>query len=317
MRNTQVALELFVTLLRYFFLILIIVFRVAFTTLSEQKILGGAQIRVGPNYVGQWGLIQPFADAVKLLSKETMNSRVIIPVVYYIAPVLGLRVSLLVWVIYPFSDGGLGLSYGVIFFMCVRGLGVYPILARGWSSNCKYSILGRLRAVAQMISYEARLGIILLSLVWLRRSFIFCMLLERQYIVYNIFLFIPLRYIWLLSRLAETNRSPYDFAEGESELVSGFNTEYGSGGFVLIFIAEYARILLISILFCVLFLRSYFRFIVLIKSIIVVFMFVWVRASLPRYRYDKLIRLAWKRFLPIRLLLFIYYLWLGFKLIFN
>lgn len=228
--------------------------------------------------------------------------------VYYAAPVGGLRLSLLVWCIYPFVDGGLGLSYGVFFFMCVRGLGVYPILASGWSSNCKYSVLGRLRAVAQMISYEARLGMILLSLIWLRRSFVFCTLLERQYIVYNIFLLSPLGYIWLVSRLAETNRSPYDFAEGESELVSGFNTEYGSGGFVLIFIAEYGSILLMGVLFSVLFVRSYFGFIAVLKGIGVVFVFIWVRASLPRYRYDKLIKLAWKRFLPVRLLLFGYYL---------
>lgn len=300
----------------YIFITIIILFGVAFITLVEQKILGCAQIRVGPNYVGQWGLIQPFADAVKLLSKESMNSRVAVAIVYYASPVAGLRLSLLVWAVYPFIDGGLGLSYGVFFFMCVRGLGVYPILAGGWSSNCKYSVLGRLRAVAQMISYEARLGMILLSLIWLSRTFIFCILLERQYLAYNIFLLSPLGYIWLVSRLAETNRSPYDFAEGESELVSGFNTEYGSGEFVLIFIAEYASILLMGMLFSVLFIRSYFRPITVLKSIAVVFVFIWVRASLPRYRYDKLIRLAWKRFLPVRLLLFGYYLWVGFVLIF-
>nr|YP_009379691.1 NADH dehydrogenase subunit 1 [Gammarus fossarum]ARQ82010.1 NADH dehydrogenase subunit 1 [Gammarus fossarum] len=302
------------TVLVYAAMIVMILLGVAFITLAEQKILGGAQIRVGPNYVGQWGIMQPFADAVKLLSKETMNSRVTVDAAYYAAPIGGLSLSLLVWCIYPFVDGGLGLSYGVFFFMCVSGLGVYPILAGGWSSNCKYSVLGSLRAVAQMISYEASLGMILLSLIWLSSSFVFCTLLESQYMVYNIFMLSPLGYIWLVSSLAETNRSPYDFAEGESELVSGFNTEYGSGGFVLIFMAEYGSILLMGVLFSVLFVSSYFGLMAVLKGIGVVFVFIWVRASLPRYRYDKLMKLAWKSFLPVSLLLFGYYLWVGFTL---
>nr|DAZ91288.1 TPA_asm: ND1 [Gammarus wautieri] len=305
-------MESVMTMVSYFFLVFMVLFGVAFITLVEQKILGGAQIRVGPNYVGQWGLLQPFADAVKLLNKESVNIRVVVVMVYYVAPVIGLVVSLLVWVIYPFVDGGLGLIYGVLFFMCVSGVGVYPIMASGWSSNCKYSMLGGLRAVAQMISYEASLGMILLSLIWLSDSFMFYMLLEGQYMAYNIFLFMPLGYIWLVSSLAETNRSPYDFAEGESELVSGFNTEYSSSGFALIFMAEYASILLMSVLFSVLFVSSYFGLMTVVKSVFVAFVFVWVRASLPRYRYDKLMGLAWKSFLPISLLLFIYYLWVGF-----
>nr|DAZ91236.1 TPA_asm: ND1 [Gammarus fossarum] len=307
-------MEFLSTVFVYVFMIVMILFGVAFITLVEQKILGCAQIRVGPNYVGQWGFMQPFADAVKLLSKESMNSRVAVDMVYYAAPVAGLSLSLLVWAVYPFIDGGLGLSYGVFFFMCVSGLGVYPILAGGWSSNCKYSVLGSLRAVAQMISYEASLGMILLSLIWLSSTFMFCMLLESQYLAYNIFLLSPLGYIWLVSSLAETNRSPYDFAEGESELVSGFNTEYGSGEFVLIFMAEYASILLMGMLFSVLFMSSYFSPMTVLKSIAVVFVFIWVRASLPRYRYDKLMSLAWKSFLPVSLLLFGYYLWVGFTL---
>lgn len=305
------VLELGITIVNYFILLVIVLVGVAFITLIEQKILAGRQIRVGPNYVGYWGLFQPFADAVKLLSKETVRTRVIRLIIYYISPIISLGLSLLLWVVYPFEEGGLDLLYGVLFFICIRGLGVYPILSRGWASNCKYSILGRLRAVAQMVSYEVRLAIIFLSLIWLSISFSFRGLLINQYLVWNIFLFRPLGVIWFVSALAETNRTPYDFAEGESELVSGFNTEYGSGGFTLIFIAEYARILLIRILFSVIFLRSRLRGFTLVKGILVAFCFVWVRATIPRYRYDKLIGLAWKRFLPVTLIIFRYYLRVG------
>lgn len=307
------VLELVITLGRYLFLLIMVLVGVAFITLIEQKILGGIQIRVGPNYVGYWGVFQPFSDAVKLLRKERFNRRVVARLVYYTRPVVGLTLSLFLWVIYPFRDGGLRLSYRILFFISISGIGIYAILGAGWVSNCKYSILGRLRAVAQIISYEASLGTVFLRLVWLRNSFKFSYLINSQYIVYNIFLLIPLGYIWLVSRLAETNRSPYDFAEGESELVSGFNTEYGSAGFVLIFIAEYARILLIRLLFSILFLSRSFRVTVAVKTISVGFVFVWVRASLPRYRYDKLIGLAWKSFLPVRLLLFFYYLSVGLR----
>nr|DAZ91275.1 TPA_asm: ND1 [Gammarus pulex] len=295
----------------YFFLLIMVLVGVAFITLIEQKILGSMQIRVGPNYVGYWGVFQPFSDAVKLLSKESFNSRVATSLVYYTSPVAGLTLSLFLWAIYPFSDGGLSLSYSILFFMGISGMGIYAILGAGWVSNCKYSMLGSLRAVAQMISYEASLGTVFLSLVWLSNSFKFSYLIDSQYMVYNIFLLMPLGYIWLVSSLAETNRSPYDFAEGESELVSGFNTEYGSAGFVLIFMAEYASILLMSLLFSILFLSSSFSTMVAVKTISVGFVFVWVRASLPRYRYDKLMGLAWKSFLPISLLLFFYYLSVG------
>lgn len=278
----------------------------------EQKILARAQIRLGPNMVGYWGLLQPFADAVKLFRKERVSIQIANLSIYYISPVLRLALALIIWELFPYSDGGLDFSFRVIFFICVRGFRVYPILRSGWASNCKYSLLGRLRAAAQIVSYEVRLAIILLRVIWVNGSLRLKVIIMGDGVMWNFFFFFPLRVIWLVSSLAETNRSPYDFAEGESELVSGFNTEYMSGGFTLIFIREYARILFISLFFVIIFIRSSFLGILdLLKVMVIVFWFVWVRASLPRYRYDKLIGLAWKRFLPLTLLFFIYYLGVG------
>lgn len=305
------VLEIVAIVVVYIILIVAVLVGVAFITLIEQKILAGSQIRVGPRYVGYIGLLQPFSDAVKLLTKESVNRSPMSVKAYYFSPVAGLVLRLLLWVVYPFNEGGLNLTYGILFFICVRGLGVYPILIRGWSSNCKYSMLGSLRAVAQIVSYEVRISIILLGLVWLSGSFGFFSILEMQYWSYNIILVIPLGYLWLVTRLAETNRRPYDFAEGESELVSGFNTEYGSRGFTLIFMAEYSSILLMSLLFSIMFLSRVFNSVTIVKRLLVGFIFVWVRASLPRYRYDKLIRVAWKCFLPASLFIFVYCLRIG------
>nr|YP_009478339.1 NADH dehydrogenase subunit 1 [Gammarus roeselii]AVP50044.1 NADH dehydrogenase subunit 1 [Gammarus roeselii] len=304
-------MEMVAMVVVYIILMVAVLVGVAFITLMEQKILAGSQIRVGPSYVGYMGLLQPFSDAVKLLTKESVNSSPMSVKAYYFSPVAGLVLSLLLWVVYPFNEGGLNLTYGILFFICVSGLGVYPILISGWSSNCKYSMLGSLRAVAQMVSYEVSMSMILLGLVWLSGSFGFFSILEMQYWSYNMILVMPLGYLWLVTSLAETNRSPYDFAEGESELVSGFNTEYGSSGFTLIFMAEYSSILLMSLLFSIMFLSSVFNSVTIVKSLLVGFMFVWVRASLPRYRYDKLMSVAWKCFLPASLFIFVYCLSMG------
>nr|APL97247.1 NADH dehydrogenase subunit 1 [Garjajewia cabanisii] len=301
-------MEMGVMLVSYLILLVMVLISVAFVTLVEQKILASTQIRVGPNYTGLWGLFQPFADAVKLLSKEGSSTRFTNVKIYYLSPVVSLSLGLVLWVGYLFEKGGVDLMYTVLGFMCLSGLMVYPILTSGWSSNCKYSMLGSLRAVAQMVSYEVSMAMVLLSLVWLSWSFSFYDLIEDQYLLWNIFLYLPLGWVWFVSSLAETNRTPYDFAEGESELVSGFNTEYGSGGFVLIFMSEYSSMLFMGFLFSVLFLSSSVSVWVLFKSMAVVFSFVWVRSTLPRYRYDKLMGLAWKSFLPVTLLMFSYYL---------
>nr|YP_009525980.1 NADH dehydrogenase subunit 1 [Pseudocrangonyx daejeonensis]AXT17549.1 NADH dehydrogenase subunit 1 [Pseudocrangonyx daejeonensis] len=298
-----------------FYLILVLV-SVAFITLVEQKVLGSAQIRVGPNKVGYIGIFQPFADAVKLFSKESVNLQMVNFFIYMMAPSMALAIMLVLWVVLPWPEGGLDFSMGVLFFICVSGLGVYPILGSGWSSNCKYSLLGSLRAVAQMVSYEVSLVVVFLSLIWLSGSFNMEFILIERLMVYGIFMVFPLSLIWFVSSLAEMNRTPYDFAEGESELVSGFNTEYGSGGFTLIFMAEYAGLLFMSMFFSLLFLSSgEMDLSLVIKGVGVSFMFICVRGAMPRYRYDKLMNLAWKSFLPCSLMFFMFYIYLGSVLV--
>nr|YP_010164883.1 NADH dehydrogenase subunit 1 [Jesogammarus hinumensis]QRN71588.1 NADH dehydrogenase subunit 1 [Jesogammarus hinumensis] len=304
--------DFFKMILNYLILFIVVLISVAFMTLMEQKILASSQIRVGPNFVGYWGVLQPFSDACKLFSKEGLSLHSSNLVIYHLSPALSLGLVLVLWLVFPFFEGGLDLNYGLMFFICVSGLGVYPILSSGWASNCKYSMLGSLRAVAQMISYEVSLLMILLSVVWLSGSFSINVILSDQSMVYNGILLMPLCMIWFVSALAETNRTPYDFAEGESELVSGFNTEYSAGGFTLIFMAEYGSILFMGVLLSFLFLSGGANsWLVVFKGILVSFIFVWVRATLPRFRYDKLMSLAWKSFLFIVLALYVFYLFIG------
>lgn len=228
---------------------------------------------------------------------------------YYLSPVFRLFVSLIVWLTMPYEIGLFRFSMGVLFFLCCTRLGVYTTIGAGWSSNSKYALLGRLRAVAQTISYEVRLALILLSFIILVGGLNISLFSLYQRDCWFVFLTLPLSLIWFASCLAETNRTPFDFAEGESELVSGFNTEYRRGGFALIFLAEYARILFIRILVALLFLGgdliSMFFY---IKLVFVSFCFIWVRGTLPRFRYDKLMYLAWKRFLPVSLNYLIFFI---------
>lgn len=274
--------------------------RVAFVTLLERKVLGYIQKRKGPNKLGIKGLLQPFRDAIKLLTKESITLNLVNTRVFYIRPIVILLISLLLWGTYPSILGGLELRLPIIFILCCLSARVYPILGSGWSSNSKYSILGRLRAVAQTISYEVRLAIILLRLVVINSSFKLTKLHSFRILI--IILIFPIALLWLVTALAETNRTPFDFAEGESELVSGFNTEYRAGGFVLFFLAEYRNILFISLFFRILFLGAGDLFIALrVVTSIVVLLFIWARGTLPRLRYDKLIELAWKIILPLSL----------------
>ncbi len=296
------------------FIVLVLV-RVAFITLIERKILGASQIRVGPNRVGLWGLLQPFADAVKLFNKEHAFLSRTARVVHLLSPVLSLFFMLAIWGLVPLEVGGFNFTFTLLIFICISSLGVYPIIGRGWASNCKYRTLGALRGVAQIVSYEVRLIVVLLRIVWATNSFNLEEILKEQSYAFNCLLFFPLISIWLISRLAETNRTPYDFSEGESELVSGFNTEYSAGGFSLLFIAEYGNIIFIGLIFVVLFLSSSVSYSLIIKTMLVRFLFVWVRATLPRYRYDKLIYLAWKTLLPVSLFMLIFYYCAGYLII--
>nr|UBD09501.1 NADH dehydrogenase subunit 1 [Grapsus albolineatus] len=308
----------FVTLLvvefiNFLVLVICVLVGVAFVTLLERKILGYIQIRKGPNKVGFMGILQPFSDAVKLFTKEQMVPTMSNFLVYYMCPVFSLFISLLVWAVVPYETGLMSFGLSILFFLCCLSIGVYSTMVAGWSSNCKYSLLGSLRAVAQTISYEVSLALILLSFVMLIGGFSLDLLAKYQSYTWFIMVSFPLAMVWFSSCLAETNRTPFDFTEGESELVSGFNTEYGSGGFALIFMAEYASILFMSILFVVFFLGSSpFSVTFYLKSVMIAFIFVWVRGTLPRLRYDKLMYLAWKSYLPVAINYLVFFV--GFKM---
>ena len=277
-------------------------------TLLERKVLGYIQIRKGPNKLGFIGLLQPFSDAIKLFTKEQTYPYISNFNLYYFSPVVNLFLALFLWLRMPFLSINLNFNLSILFFLRVSRLRVYTIILAGWSSNSNYAILGGLRSAAQTISYEVRLILILLSFLFMVLRFNIIDLEKYQENVWFLFLFYPIVLIWLVSRLAETNRTPFDFAEGESELVSGFNVEYRSGGFAIIFLAEYANILFISIFCRFLFiggnLGSFFFF---IKLALVSFFWLWVRGTLPRYRYDKLIYLSWKNYLPVSLNILLYY----------
>nr|APS87253.1 NADH dehydrogenase subunit 1 [Cambaroides schrenckii] len=302
-----------VVVVNYLILIICVLLGVAFVTLLERKILGYIQVRKGPNKVGFLGLFQPFSDAVKLFFNEQMKLTFTNFLPYYISPVFSLFISLIMWSILPYESGLLDMNLGVLFILCCLSSGVYPLMMAGWASNCKYSLLGSLRAVAQTISYEVSLALILLSFIFLVESFNFKVFIEYQKSMWFLWISLPLAMIWFSSCLAETNRTPFDFSEGESELVSGFNTEYSSGGFALIFMAEYSSILFMSMIFVLLFLgTSPLSVIFYLQVTGMSFVFIWVRGTLPRFRYDKLMYLAWKSFLPISLNYLIFFM--GLKL---
>nr|AWD29688.1 NADH dehydrogenase subunit 1 [Anopheles gambiae] len=283
-------------------LVICVMVGVAFLTLLERKVLGYIQIRKGPNKVGFNGLLQPFSDAVKLFTKEQTYPLLSNYISYYFSPVFSLFLSLLIWMCIPYLIKLYSFNLGVLFFLCCTSLGVYTVMIAGWSSNSNYALLGGLRAVAQTISYEVSLALILLSFIFLVDNYNFLSFYFYQDYVWFIFFCFPLGLVWLASCLAETNRTPFDFAEGESELVSGFNVEYSSGGFALIFLAEYSSILFMSMLFVVIFLGSdIYSFMFFLKLSFISFIFIWVRGTLPRFRYDKLMYLAWKSFLPLSL----------------
>nr|YP_010572595.1 NADH dehydrogenase subunit 1 [Phlugiolopsis tuberculata]UZH35986.1 NADH dehydrogenase subunit 1 [Phlugiolopsis tuberculata] len=301
--------EIVTSLISALILIVGVLIGVAFLTLLERKVLGYIQIRKGPNKVGFVGLPQPFADVIKLLTKESTYPLLSNYFLYYFSPIFSLFLVLLVWMVYPFMTMVFSFNLGLLFFLCCTSMGVYTVMIAGWSSNSNYALLGGLRAVAQTISYEVSLALILLSFVFLIDGYCLMSFIKYQNYIWFLFLSFPLMLAWFASCLAETNRTPFDFAEGESELVSGFNVEYSSGGFALIFMAEYASILFMSMLFCVMFMGSdVFSFVFFLKVAFLSFMFIWVRGTLPRFRYDKLMYLAWKSFLPLSLNFLFFYL---------
>jgi NADH-quinone oxidoreductase subunit H len=289
---------------------------VAYFTLAERKIMGSIQRRRGPNVVGYLGLMQPLADGLKLFAKETVLPSNANTLLFLIAPLLTFILSIIGWAVIPFGEGIVlaDINVGVLYLFAVSSLSVYGIILSGWSSNSKYAFLGAIRSAAQMISYEVSIGFIVVTVVICAGSFNLSEIVLAQKKIWFLIPLLPMFLMFFVSALAETNRHPFDLPEAEAELVSGYNVEYSAMGFALFFLGEYANMLLMSILTSILFLGGWlplfdilpFTLIpgpiwISLKMVIFVVLFCWIRAALPRYRYDQLMSLGWKTFLPISL----------------
>jgi len=293
------------TILSNFISFILFILAIAFFTLLERKVLGYAQLRKGPNKINFAGLPQPLADALKLFLKERTMPSYRNKTPYVAAPIFSLILALLLWSLYLSPSPIYFITFGLLFFFALSRIRVYGTLVSGWASNSKYALLGALRAVAQTISYEVTIALIILIPAILISSLNLINFSLPQFITPVLIFLIPLLVIWFITALAETNRAPFDFAEGESELVSGFNVEYSGTVFAFIFMAEYVSILLIRFISAILF-WGYFPWISLaltplfwLKTSFFAFIFLWARATLPRIRYDLLINLTWKVFLPL------------------
>nr|YP_011036487.1 NADH dehydrogenase subunit 1 [Jogocerus viraktamathi]WRK19238.1 NADH dehydrogenase subunit 1 [Jogocerus viraktamathi] len=298
------------------FLLIMVLISVGFFTLLERKVLSYMQLRKGPNKVGYMGMLQPFSDGLKLFLKEVifpMNSNYLI---YFLCPIYSIFQSLFVWCLFPYYVNCINFVFGFLFFLCCSSFSVYGLIICGWSSNSIYSILGCLRGVSQVISYEVIISLIMFIYFFMLNSYNLYDYYFFQVDIWFIFFSLPLFFCWMSCCMAESNRSPFDFSEGESELVSGFNIEYGSIGFALLFISEYASIIFISLLSCMIFLGGDINsFWFYCKVVFLCFFFIWVRATLPRYRYDKLMYLAWSLYLPVLLNYLIFLVFVKFYIL--
>jgi len=290
---------------------------VAYLTLAERRVIGFMQLRKGPNVVGPFGLFQPFADALKLIAKETILPAGADKVVFLIAPMLTFVLALVAWAVIPFGEGMVlaDINVGILYLFAVSSLGVYGVIMAGWASNSKYAFLGALRSAAQMVSYEVSMGLVIINVLLCVGSLNLTAVVEAQRNMWFFLPLFPMFIVFFISTLAETNRAPFDLPEGESELVAGYFVEYSSMSFALFFLGEYANMILMSGMTVVLFLGGWlppvdiapFNLIpgpiwFILKICLVLFVFLWVRATTPRYRYDQLMRLGWKIFLPFSLL---------------
>ena len=290
---------------------------VAYLTLAERRVIGFMQLRKGPNVVGPFGLFQPFVDALKLIAKETILPAGADKVVFLIAPMLTFVLALVAWAVIPFGEGMVlaDINVGILYLFAVSSLGVYGVIMAGWASNSKYAFLGALRSAAQMVSYEVSMGLVIINVLLCVGSLNLTAIVEAQRNMWFFLPLFPMFIVFFISTLAETNRAPFDLPEGESELVAGYFVEYSSMSFALFFLGEYANMILMSGMTVVLFLGGWLPPVdiaplnlipgpiwFILKICLVLFVFLWVRATTPRYRYDQLMRLGWKIFLPFSLL---------------
>nr|YP_010561801.1 NADH dehydrogenase subunit 1 [Ammothea clausi]UYX57748.1 NADH dehydrogenase subunit 1 [Ammothea clausi] len=304
-------MKFFDLLFIYIMMVLLVLVGVGFFTLLERKVLGYVGNRKGPNKVMILGLGQPLVDGLKLFSKEYILPFKSVYLIFMLCPVLMILLSLLMWLCMPLMNHFVDFKYGLLFFMAVTGMSVYALIFSGWSSNSKYSIFGGYRGVAQTISYEVSLSLVMLSFVMLVGGYNLEYFSIYQDSIWMIVFMLPLSMIWLVSMLAETNRTPFDFAEGESELVSGFNVEYSGIFFVFIFIGEYSSIMFMSGLYVILFLGG-LSYLYMFKVLLMILLFILIRGTLPRFRYDNLMNLAWKIYLPTAIHFLFFFL--GFKM---
>jgi NADH-quinone oxidoreductase subunit H len=307
----------FLLILKILIIFIVVLIGVAYFTLVERKIMGTIQRRRGPNVVGFVGLLQPLADGLKLFVKESIVPSSANKFLFLFAPILTFSLSLLGWIVIPLGESLVisDINIGLLYLLTISALSVYGIILSGWSSNSKYAFLGALRSAAQMVSYEVSIGFILVSIVLTAGSFNLTVIVDGQCDVWYIFPHFPIFFLFFISALAETNRHPFDLPEAEAELVSGYNVEYSAMGFALFSLGEYANMLLMSALTSLLFLggwHPFFSFSIIpgslwfgIKISFFVILFVVMRACLPRFRYDQLMTLGWKIFLPFSLAWFI------------
>nr|YP_003540858.1 NADH dehydrogenase subunit 1 [Hypsiglena slevini]ACD77381.1 NADH dehydrogenase subunit 1 [Hypsiglena slevini] len=287
--------------------ILSILIAVAFLTLLERKLMGYMQHRKGPNIVGPTGMLQPIADGLKLITKETTKPTMSSPILFTLSPIMALTLALTSWAPIPMPTPLTNMNLALLFIMAMSGMFTYTILWSGWSSNSKYPLMGAMRAVAQIISYEVTLGLIIISMATISGGYSLLTFTEAQENLWLLLPSWPLAMMWFTSTLAETNRSPFDLTEGESELVSGFNVEFSAGPFALLFLAEYTNILLMNTLSTMMFINpgtmnpQLFTMNLMTKTMVLTIMFLWIRASYPRFRYDQLMHLLWKQYLPLTL----------------
>jgi NADH-quinone oxidoreductase subunit H len=290
---------------------------VAYLTYAERKVLAAMQLRKGPNVVGPFGLFQPFADAIKMLMKETIVPTGANRVLFLLAPMLTFALAMIAWAVIPVNDGWAiaDINVGILYLFAISSLGVYGVIIAGWASNSKYAFLGALRSAAQMVSYEVSMGFVIVTVLLCVGSLNLTEIVRAQSTIWFAIPLFPMFVIFFISTLAETNRAPFDLPEGESELVAGFFVEYSSMSFALFFLGEYANMILMSALTTILFLGGWlppldiapFNWVpgpvwFVAKICLCLFTFIWVRATFPRYRYDQLMRLGWKVFLPFSLL---------------